>query len=67
MKKLLSLSLLLVISVLVSAASARPRPEIMGISLDMKRDKALARLKSIGSLETETQKRQEVWAVRDAN
>jgi hypothetical protein len=39
MKKLLSLSLLLVISVLVSAASARPRPEIMGISLDMKRDK----------------------------
>ncbi|HEV8202947.1 MAG TPA: hypothetical protein VGP98_01850 [Pyrinomonadaceae bacterium] len=37
MKKLLSLSLLLVISVLVSAAFARPRPEIMGISLDMKR------------------------------
>ena len=66
MKKLLSLSLLLVISVLVSAASARPRPEIMGISLDMKRDAALVRLKSIGSLEKETQKRQEVWAVRDA-
>jgi hypothetical protein len=42
-------------------------PEIMGISLDMKRDKALARLKSIGSLEKETQKRQEVWTVRDAN
>ena len=58
---------MLVISVLASVAAARPRPEIMGISLDMKRDKALARLKSIGSLEKETQKRQEVWTVRDAN
>ena len=65
MKKLSSLSLLLVISVLVSAAPARPRPEIMGISLDMRRDDALARLKSIGSLEKEQRKRQEVWAVKD--
>ena len=66
MKRLLSLSLLLVMSVLVSAAPARPRPEIMGISLDMKRDEALVRLKSIGSLEKEARKRQEVWAVKDA-
>jgi len=66
MKKRLNVSLLLVISVLVSAAPARPRPEIMGISLDMKRDVALARLKSIGSLEKEARKRQEVWAVKDA-
>ena len=66
MKTLLSVSLLLVISVLVSAAAARPRPEIMGISLDMKRDVAVARLKSIGSLEKEARKRQEVWAVKDA-
>ena len=66
MKKLLSVSLLLVISVLVSAAPARPRPEIMGISLDMKRDDAVARLKSIGSLEKEARKRQQVWAVKDA-
>jgi hypothetical protein len=66
MKKLLSLSLLLVIGVLVSAAPARPRPEIMGISLDMKRDVALARLKSIGSLEREARKQQEVWAVKDS-
>ena len=66
MKSLLSLSLLLVISVLVSAAPARPRPEIMGISLDMKRDAALARLKSIGNLEREARKKQEVWAVKDA-
>jgi hypothetical protein len=65
MKRLFSLSLLLVISVLVSAAPARPRPEIMGISLDMKRDQALARLKSIGSLEREARKQQEVWAIKD--
>lgn len=65
MKRLLSLSLLLVISVLVSAAPARPRPEIMGISLDMKRDEALARLKSLGSLEKEARKQQEVWAVKN--
>ncbi len=65
MKSLLRLSLLLVIGVLVSVAAARPRPEIMGVSLDMKRDDAVARLKSIGSLERETGKRQEVWAVKD--
>ena len=57
---------MLVMSVLVSAAPARPRPEIMGISLDMKRDEALVRLKSIGSLEKEARKRQEVWAIKDA-
>jgi len=66
MKSLLRLSLLLVVGVLVSVAAARPRPEIMGISLDMKRDAAVARLKTIGNLERETRKRQEVWAVKDA-
>ena len=65
MKRLLSLSLLLVIGVLVSAAPARPRPEILGISLDMKREQALVRLRSIGSLEREARKLQEVWAVKD--
>ena len=65
MKTLTSLSLLLVIGVLVSAATARPRPEIMGISLEMSRDDARARLKSIGSLEKEDRKRQEVWTVKD--
>jgi len=66
MKRLTSLSLLLVIGILVSAAPARPRPEIMGISLEMSRDDARARLKSIGSLEKEDRKRQEVWAVKDS-
>ena len=65
MKKLSGLSLLLVVSVLASVAAARPRPEIMGISLDMKHDDAVARLKSIGSLEKEQGKRQEVWALKD--
>jgi hypothetical protein len=38
----------------------------MGISLEMSRHDARARLKSIGSLEKEDRKRQEVWAVKDA-
>jgi hypothetical protein len=67
MKRLLSLSLLLAISTIsVSAAPAQPRPEIMGISLDMKRDDARARLQSFGKLEKEQRKRQEVWAVKDS-
>jgi hypothetical protein len=66
MKRLTSISLLLVIGILASAAPARPRPEIMGISLEMSRDDARARLKSIGSLEKEDRKRQEVWAVKDS-
>jgi hypothetical protein len=66
MKTLTCISLLLVIGVLVCAAPARPRPEIMGISLEMNRDNARARLKSIGSLEKEDRKRQEVWAVKDS-
>ena len=65
MKTLTSISLLLVIGILASAAPARPRPEIMGISLEMSRDDARARLKSIGSLEKEDRKRQEVWVVKD--
>src|SRR5215216_734535 len=66
MKRITSLSVLLVISILASTAPARPRPEIMGISLEMSRDEARARLKSIGSLEKEDRKRQEVWAVKDS-
>ena len=54
------------IGVLVSAAPARPRPDIMGISLEMSHDDALSRLQLIGSLEKEDRKRQEVWAVKDS-
>jgi hypothetical protein len=66
MKRSLSVFLLFVVGVLASAAPARPRPEIMGISLDMSRDAARARLKAIGNLEKEERKRQEVWAVKDS-
>jgi hypothetical protein len=37
----------------------------MGIALDMSRDDARARLQSLGKLEKEARKRQEVWAVKD--
>src|SRR5215211_2054905 len=66
MRRLSSLSLLLVTCILASAAPARPRPEIMGITLDMKRDDVRAHLQTIGSLEKEARKRQEVWAVKDS-
>ncbi|HEX7333196.1 MAG TPA: hypothetical protein VF290_16950 [Pyrinomonadaceae bacterium] len=66
MKRTISVFLLLTLSVLASAAPVRPRPEIMGISLDMSRDAARARLNAIGNLEKEERKRQEVWAVKDA-
>lgn len=50
---------------LASAAPSKPRPEIMGIALGMSRDAAQARLKSLGNLEKEARKRQEVWAIKD--
>lgn len=67
MKRSLTVFLsLLTVCILASAAPVRPRPEIMGISLDMSREAARARLKAIGNLEKEERKRQEVWAVKDA-
>ena len=65
MKRVLSLCVLLGVGVLASAAPSKPRPEIMGIVLGMSRDSAQARLKSMGSLEKEARKRQEVWAIKD--
>ena len=66
MKKLSGIFLLLAVGAVISAAApVRLRPEIMGIALDMKRDVAQSRLKTIGNLEREERKRQEVWAVKD--
>ena len=65
MKILSTLFWLLMVCGLAGAVPARPRPEIMGISLDMKRDDARARLQSLGTLEKEDRKRQEVWAIKD--
>jgi hypothetical protein len=38
----------------------------MGIGLGMSRDEARTRLQSLGSLEKEARKRQEVWAIKDS-
>ena len=65
MKRVLSVCLLLVAWVLANATPAEPRPEIMGIALGMSRDDARARLRSLGTLEKEARKRQEVWAIKD--
>lgn len=64
MKLALSGLLLLALSVGTFGLS-KLRPEIMGIGLGTDRDAARARLESIGSLEKEDRKRQQVWAIRD--
>jgi hypothetical protein len=69
MKQILSafsICLVLAVSSVTSAASAKLRPEIMGIALGMSRDDARAHLKSLGTMEKEARKRQEVWAIKDA-
>ena len=65
MKRLLTLLVLLGVCVLASATPSKPRPEIMGIALGMSRDAARARLQSLGTLEKEARKRQEVWAIKN--
>ena len=67
MKRTINLSLVLVVALSVSAVvfAGTPQPEIMGISLGMSRDDARAHLKSIGSLDRETRKRQEVWTIKN--
>jgi hypothetical protein len=65
MKRVLCVFLLLAVGFFASAHPGKPRPEIMGIRLNMSRDDAQARLKAIGNLEKEERKRQEVWAITD--
>jgi hypothetical protein len=62
----LCLVLSLVLGVAASVAATTAKPEIMGISLGMSRADARARLQSLGKLERETRKRQEVWTIKDA-
>jgi hypothetical protein len=57
--------LFVALGVAASVAAAAPRDEIMGIALGMSRADARARLRTFGTLERETRKRQEVWAVKD--
>lgn len=65
MKRVISVCFLIAVCVVASAAPAGLRPEIMGISLGMSRDDARARLQSLGTLEKEARKRQEVWSLKD--
>ena len=64
MKRASTVCLFLVI-VAAGVTAATPKSEIMGISLGMSRADARARLQSMGTLERETRKRQEVWAIKD--
>jgi hypothetical protein len=59
------MSLLLATVVLAGAVPAKSRPEIMGVMLGMNRADARARLSSVGTLDKEQRKRQEVWSVKD--
>ena len=68
MNRLLNPCLCLLLIVGVSATvviAAPPKSEIMGISLGMSRADARTRLQSLGTLEREARKRQEVWAIKD--
>ncbi|HXQ70673.1 MAG TPA: hypothetical protein VN844_09310 [Pyrinomonadaceae bacterium] len=49
----------------MATVEAKGRPEILGVSLGMTREATQQRLKTIGRLEKEERKRQEVWAVND--
>ena len=64
MTRLITLCMLLTVAAV--AVEAKGRPEIFGVSLGMSREATQQRLKTIGRLEKEERKRQEVWAVNDA-
>ena len=68
MNRMLTLCLVLAFTLGVTAiaVAATPKSEIMGISLGMSRADARTRLQSLGTLERETRKRQEVWSIKDA-
>jgi hypothetical protein len=67
MKRIVTISSVLCVVVGVAAIffAATPPPQIMGVSIGMDRADARARLQSLGTLERETRKRQEVWTVKD--
>ena len=64
-KRIVKLGLVLLFVSAASVVQAKVKPEIMGISLEMGRETAQARLKALGQLEKEDRRRQEVWALKD--
>jgi hypothetical protein len=61
MKKVVTLCCLILLAVACGKAAREPQPEILGVRLGMSREEAHARLRSIGELEKEERKQQEVW------
>ena len=61
MRRLVTLCCLIVLGVACSSSPREPQPEILGVRLGMSRDEARARLQSIGQLEKEERRQQEVW------
>jgi hypothetical protein len=61
----LTLFVVLGLGTLATGVEAKARPEILGVALSMSHEAAQARLKTLGRLEKEERKRQEVWAVND--
>lgn len=49
----------------VLIADAKPKAEIVGIKVGMKREEALKRLEKIGSKERDERKGQEIWTLTD--
>lgn len=53
--------LLLLFAPACGTKSVEPKPEILGVRLGMSREEAHARLRSIGQLEKQERRQQEVW------
>ena len=64
MRRLVTLCCLIVLGAACSSPR-EPQPEILGVRLGMTRDEARARLQSIGQLEKEERRQQEVWRLAD--
>ena len=61
MKRAVTLACLILLAAACSSPSREPEPEILGVRLGMSRDEARARLESIGQLEKEERRQQQVW------
>lgn len=61
MKKTVGTICFLLLLAAACSRQAGPKPEILGVRLGMSRDEAHARLQTIGRLEKEERRQQEVW------
>lgn len=61
LKQVVTFCCLLLSVAACSKARSEPQPEILGVRLGMSRDEARARLESIGQLEKEERRQQQVW------